>query len=118
MKYAYIETSRHEIPYSGGNYYETYKWVGGRHLPIRVYDFPVKLLPWKLKRVEFRQWDGVGIFIRQDSFFAWFYWLKVKLLNAWLWFFCRFIITLNIWGLAYTNPACVPSWKDIGKKRA
>ena len=118
-EYAYIFTTRHQIPIKG--FYETYEWVGKKHLPVifsRGMEDVVDKLPFPLKRIDEHDpfIDGYK-YIRTDVNFWWITFLKTKLSYVWMWFYCRFIITLNVWGLAYTNPACVPSWRDIGKKR-
>lgn len=74
---------------------------------------------WKLKLVKRDDQLGMMYYARSDglSFFSWLYWLvHTKLGSMFLRIYYRFILTLMVWGLAYTEVGCVPSWRDIGKR--
>lgn len=119
MEYATIEISQHVIEPTGQRY-RTYKWIGEKYLPVRIdwsfWNFGE--IPFKLKKIDEDYLLGISTYIREDAYlpFGWAFEAKIKLRNIWLWFYYRFIATLNVWGLAKTPHGCIPSWHDIGRK--
>lgn len=100
-----------------GNSYFTFEWSGRAEWPVLIrLDINIKDLPWRLKKIGEYPPADAGIYIRQDPAFAWWSFLKVRMSDLWMWFFARFILTLEIWGLARTRMGANPSWSDIGRK--
>jgi len=92
MKYAQIEVTQHVIEPTG-NKYRTYKWIGAKHLPVRIYgEFHLLLdeLPFKLKKSHIEDFM-YEVYFREDAYFpfGWMIDARIKLYNAWMWFFSR-----------------------------
>lgn len=116
---AQIKVSHHEI--CRGRYYETYEWLGKKTDQIFIHgedNYNLKNLPWKFVEIKTDIWKNGIYYMRKDAMLpiGWLIWLFVRLSNFWNGFSAKMIMTLNVWGLAYTDVGCIPSWKDIGKK--
>lgn len=114
---AKILVTQHEVL---GRPYFTFKWEGNPHEPIQI-DYPTyrqfkDLLPWNLDELSSEDYwlFNRKTFIRSDAG----YWLAYhrfmvdwnRLLNCGRGIFCRFIMTLYIWGLAEVDDAEIPGW--------
>lgn len=113
--HAHVETIR-----PMGRRVVTYEWVGSHKLPVRISgSLPIDDLPFHLIRIDYDYLNDYVVYVRKDSYFPFGFVLhaRVKIKN-YLWvIFNRFMITLNVWNLAYTPNGFVPSWRDIFRKR-
>jgi len=122
MNEAEIIAHYKELP--RGRFYYEYEWEGNKSGLVRInWEFlcrhPFRSLPWKFMIVE--ENPGYYICIRHDVFsgrvkglyYRFFNFLKRKFRVI----YYRIILTLEVWGLAYSEDGGIPSWRDIGRKR-
>lgn len=76
---------------------------------------------FKLKLVKEDDWGtGYYWYARTDSiwlYWSWLLWLQNKLYEKGMWVKVRIILTLEIWGLGYTEQGSIYEWKNIFHKR-
>ncbi len=106
----------------------SYEWDGEPNWPIRISGYyldehPLETLPWPLMKVEDgERWlDDAAIYMRKDgrwAIYAWFTKARYSIKKFLHPIYYRLIITAMVWGLAYVPEATVPSWRNLGRKRA
>lgn len=108
--------------------YCTYKWegpawgiLGVSHYLLDASDF-IEQVPYPLKLIQRDAMRQVDYYVRTDGryFLSAAYWaMRENLWWVWAFVFSRFLLTLEIWGLAYNDPGQIMGWhslKNIGKR--
>jgi hypothetical protein len=73
----------------------------------------LKIGPYRLKFLEERGWEALGIFVRMRGLLWPLIFIKYKLIRPLDLVYRRLIITLAVWGLAELREAVLPGWQDI-----
>ena len=108
-----------------GKIYREYEWEGDRHKPAIIhywYYHLIKEFPWKVRVISSDSFfDEYRLVFRTDvtrGKLAYYYYKINRMVASIIKpIYYRTILTLEVWGLAYTLPGTIPSWHDIGKKR-
>ncbi len=126
MNEAQVIITTNELPLGRVSY--SFQWEGEPNWPISISryfldEFPLETMPWPLMKVREGEsiLDDYAIYMRKDghwAIYAWFTKARYSIKRFLQPIYCRLIITAMVWGLAYVPEATVPSWRNLGRKRA